>query len=212
MITLGMKGRKWEIFSSAMDLFDQNGFESTTMNDIAAANDITAASIYNYFTSKDALLGLMFQFYHANLLQSGPVLEKILDVIDEKSPKELLFLSMSYYSEELQPYMDKIFSIALMQANKDKTAYDVVWKYHFDQVRTYLNILLQTLIQMKRIEPLDIDSFIEIFNSFAFCAVLKNRSIGPVGMEKWLNGLDMIFSFIKELPADTSQGCDIVRV
>jgi len=45
-----------EIIHAAADILRQNGYEATTMKDIAARVDLTAASLYHHFRSKDFLL------------------------------------------------------------------------------------------------------------------------------------------------------------
>ena len=42
---------------AALELFSQNGFDATTMRDLAAFAGIKAPAIYNHFSSKEALLG-----------------------------------------------------------------------------------------------------------------------------------------------------------
>jgi AcrR family transcriptional regulator len=45
-----------EILHAAADVLRRNGYEATTMKDIAAAVNLTAASLYHHFENKDALL------------------------------------------------------------------------------------------------------------------------------------------------------------
>jgi AcrR family transcriptional regulator len=45
-----------EILLAAADVLQRNGYESTTMKDIAAAVNLTAASLYHHFRNKDTLL------------------------------------------------------------------------------------------------------------------------------------------------------------
>ena len=45
-----------EIIMAAADVLHRNGYEATTMKDIAAEVDLTAASLYHHFRNKDALL------------------------------------------------------------------------------------------------------------------------------------------------------------
>ncbi len=44
------------ILLAAADVLQRNGYEATTMKDIAAAVNLTAASLYHHFRNKDALL------------------------------------------------------------------------------------------------------------------------------------------------------------
>jgi AcrR family transcriptional regulator len=45
-----------DIILAAADVLQRNGYEATTMKDIAAAVKLTAASLYHHFRNKDALL------------------------------------------------------------------------------------------------------------------------------------------------------------
>lgn len=45
-----------DIITAAADVLRRNGYEATTMKDIAAQVNLTAASLYHHFTNKDALL------------------------------------------------------------------------------------------------------------------------------------------------------------
>ena len=45
-----------EIIAAAADVLRHNGYEATTMKDIAAAVNLTAASLYHHFKNKDYLL------------------------------------------------------------------------------------------------------------------------------------------------------------
>ena len=51
--------RRMRIYGVAMDLFRTQGFERTTVNQIAEAADIVPATFFNHFQSKSALLGQM---------------------------------------------------------------------------------------------------------------------------------------------------------
>ena len=45
-----------DIIGAAADVLRRNGYEATTMKDIAAAVNLTAASLYHHFRNKDTLL------------------------------------------------------------------------------------------------------------------------------------------------------------
>ncbi|MDJ0663766.1 MAG: TetR/AcrR family transcriptional regulator [Acidimicrobiia bacterium] len=57
----GLRDRKkreqrHRIIQAAATLFTEHGLDATTMDDIAAAADVSVATVYNYFGSKSALL------------------------------------------------------------------------------------------------------------------------------------------------------------
>lgn len=69
-----------EIIAAAADVLARRGYETATMKDIAAAVNMTAASLYHHFRSKDALLlavlemGLAFAISRIEPIASAPKL------------------------------------------------------------------------------------------------------------------------------------------
>ena len=57
------------IYEVARDLFTKQGFETTTVDEIAQVADVAPATFFNHFQSKQALLGLMtgevFEYLHS---------------------------------------------------------------------------------------------------------------------------------------------------
>ncbi len=51
--------RRLRIYDAAVDLFRSQGFERTTVNQIAEAADIVPATFFNHFQNKNALMGQM---------------------------------------------------------------------------------------------------------------------------------------------------------
>jgi AcrR family transcriptional regulator len=61
--------RKAQIVDTAAELFDQGGFSSTTMEDIAARLGIGKTTLYHYFTSKDEILFAIHETFIDLLLE-----------------------------------------------------------------------------------------------------------------------------------------------
>ncbi len=60
-MTDGLRDRKKKeaqrrIVAAAAKLFDQNGIDATTMDDVATAAEVSVATVYNYFGTKGVLL------------------------------------------------------------------------------------------------------------------------------------------------------------
>jgi AcrR family transcriptional regulator len=66
------------ILDTAEALFAERGFAGTAVRDIASAIDLTAASLYNHFSGKDAL--------YAAVLERG--LRPLIDVLENLSGRE----------------------------------------------------------------------------------------------------------------------------
>jgi AcrR family transcriptional regulator len=60
-ITEAAKNRKNEIIEGAMKLFAQNGYYSTSLNDVAGRIGVTKATLYYYFRSKEEILGAVLE-------------------------------------------------------------------------------------------------------------------------------------------------------
>ena len=45
-----------EIVEAALDLFEKNGFDSTTINDVAAAADVSPRTVFRHFATKEDLV------------------------------------------------------------------------------------------------------------------------------------------------------------
>ncbi len=78
-----------EIIMAAAEVLRRNGYEATTMKDIAAEVNLTAASLYHHFRNKDALLlavlegGIehVIQQLEPVALEKKPVVEKLKRMI-----------------------------------------------------------------------------------------------------------------------------------
>jgi AcrR family transcriptional regulator len=63
------------ILAAAIDLFRRQGFETTTMREIAAAAEVATGAAYYYFDSKDAIV---LAFYGQAQDEMAPLLEEAL--------------------------------------------------------------------------------------------------------------------------------------
>jgi len=77
----------------AFDLFDQQGFSATTMEDIARASGVSRPTLFRYFASKGAILWFHYEErtcgFRALLFASAPELP-ILDAVFETFLQQLL--------------------------------------------------------------------------------------------------------------------------
>ncbi|MEW4369675.1 TetR/AcrR family transcriptional regulator [Paenibacillus kandeliae] len=53
--------KRAQIVEAALELFAQQGFDATTVPEIATRAEVGAGTIYRYFSSKEALLNALFQ-------------------------------------------------------------------------------------------------------------------------------------------------------
>lgn len=65
-----------DIISAAADVLRENGYDATTMKDIAARVNLTAASLYHHFKNKDFLLLAVLEIGLSHVIQQiEPIIE-----------------------------------------------------------------------------------------------------------------------------------------
>lgn len=97
------------IFERALELFRENGFEATTMQDVAAHADVAKSAAYYYFPSKEAIIQAYYEMVQA---EQERVCEEAF--AREKSLKERLKVAMRS---------------KLDQVNEDRKLLGVVFRY-----------------------------------------------------------------------------------
>ncbi|MFC3886219.1 TetR/AcrR family transcriptional regulator [Bacillus songklensis] len=71
-----MSDKHTRIIETAMKLFSQKGYHSTSIQEIAENSGIAKGSIYNYFSSKEHLFMSIFKHYHDRLFSKFSQVEE----------------------------------------------------------------------------------------------------------------------------------------
>jgi AcrR family transcriptional regulator len=82
---------KERIFKAALKLFKANGFEATTIDDIAEEADVAKGTFFNYFPRKEAVLGYLGAMWieeaeqraETILQEPGPAQARIIEMLAE---------------------------------------------------------------------------------------------------------------------------------
>ncbi len=80
------------IIRVAMDLFKRQGFDSTTMEQIAAEADIAKKTLYNHFAVKEAIIS---EYIHRAFKQEAPAIIKLLQELPDTRSRLITVLRMS---------------------------------------------------------------------------------------------------------------------
>jgi AcrR family transcriptional regulator len=103
------EARREDIEQAALKCFASNGYHATTISHIAKEAGISKGLMYNYFTSKDELLSVLFLKFSEEIMQrldpdnnqfiddreAGEFVDKYLDFIEEKREYCKLFIQIS---------------------------------------------------------------------------------------------------------------------
>ena len=85
-ITKEPEVRKQEILDTALKLFGENGYEKTSITDIAKAIGVAQGLCYRYFPSKEALFDSAIEQY-ADVLVERQIIEDMPATMEQKDTK-----------------------------------------------------------------------------------------------------------------------------
>lgn len=187
---------KWKIFITAVRMFSDFGYEKTSMRDIAKEVGIKPASLYNHFESKDDILMHIYEFYGYNMQKIMPDMDKILKDAETEDIYSVLKQTDIHFDPDAQNLMDRIVVILGTERRTDKRSEELIQKHQYESVKNTFYQLLNKLIDLGRIEPIDIETFVFLYYNFAHGASLRGCSNNPVGLKEWESCLDMIYSLI----------------
>jgi AcrR family transcriptional regulator len=188
---------KEKILHAAVRLFADIGYEKVSMRDIAKAVGIKAASIYNHYPSKRELLKSMYAFYAHQQRLAAPDVEHLLQLA-ENEPVQTVLMQLDYrFPAELEETMSRIFIIASHGVCIDKDSASFLQEHFFHFLQSFSKPLIKRLIELGRIEAIDVDAFVNLASYYAFSAAMLNQSRMKVSLEQWRSGLGMLFSLLK---------------
>ena len=188
---------KEKILFTAVKLFSDKGYENVSMHDIAKMVNIKAASIYNHFPSKHGIRKSMYVFYAQQQQLAAPTLESLLYLVDIE-PVQNVLMKLDYrFPPDLQDMLNRILIIASHGICIDEDSESFIHEHLFKFSKSLLLPLVNRMIELKRIEPIDAEAFSYLVTSYAFSAVILSQSRMKIRKEQCHSGLAMIFSLLK---------------
>jgi len=193
-------GTREKIIKAAIFLFSDKGYSKTSVRDIAKEVMIKPASLYSHFTSKEEILHTLYDRYLENQNNTQlPDINDLLKQVETMHPMEVLKKVNLRYISEATASMSRIAIIGFMEWKTDKKSEEFFKKAMIDLADNLMRPLLEKMLELKKIEPLNIDAFICLVSSLAFSAVLRNHSAHPLSLDNCDAALRMVFSLIKTI-------------
>ncbi|MDR2197143.1 MAG: TetR/AcrR family transcriptional regulator [Coriobacteriales bacterium] len=188
---------KGRILKAALALFSTDGFDATSMRAIAKAVGINVGSIYNHFDSKEAILYRLYEYYAEQHRKARPQLDELLKLVETQSPQKV-FETLEYgYPPEVSENISRVFMIASRRVNTDPISIQFIRENLFDDGEELIIPVLDKMMELGRIEPIDSRLFAEILIYHSFCAASYSNTPFRIQPENWRVSRKLIFSLIR---------------
>jgi AcrR family transcriptional regulator len=188
---------KDRIMDAAIVLFSDRGYDNVSMRDIASKVGIKAASIYNHFPSKRDILKSMYGFFASENIRPAPALKELLSLA-ETAPVALIFRKMEYYHPApLQEKLNRILLTASHRISLDENSEVFIREHFFKPSLEIIVMLMNRLIELERIEPIDTEVFSRIAMYYSYSVQVFQRTTMKISRQNWRSSLRMLFSIIK---------------
>ena len=131
------RNTKGRIIESAWELFYEQGYENTTIDDIVEHSETSKGSFYHYFDSKDSLLSSLSYLFDKKYEELTPSLENYSSCVDK----------LIYLNHELFLMIENRVSLDLLARLLSTQLITTGEKHLLDQDSTYYRLLRKIIIE-----------------------------------------------------------------
>jgi hypothetical protein len=139
----------------------------------------------------------MFKFYYQEHQAAFPDMEKLLSMVETEPILEVIANMSYHFPPEIQGKMDRILLIASQRISLDKDCELFIREHFFEPLIKLLSLILNRAVELGRLEPFDIDSFVRLATFYAFSAAELNSTVMQTSLEQWKSSLEMLYSLLK---------------
>ena len=154
------RNTKNRIVTAAWELFYEQGYRETTIDDIVERSETSKGSFYHYFEGKDALLTSLSYLFD----------EKYKELTEQMDPAMHSFDKLMYLNREVFLMIENSISLELLARMYSTQLITRGERHLLDQNRLYYRLLRQIVQEgQKRGELRDDLSVNEIVKTYALC-------------------------------------------
>ncbi|MEG8239462.1 MULTISPECIES: TetR/AcrR family transcriptional regulator [Acinetobacter] len=136
--------KKEDIINTALDLFNQIGYNATGVDKIIAESNVAKMTFYKYFPSKESLI--MECLHHRNINIQNSIYEK-LNLHPDAEPLERIHLIFNWYIDWInsENFNGCLFKKAFIEVSKQYTSIREPFQEYTNWLINLLNSLLVEL-------------------------------------------------------------------
>jgi len=199
MAGLNKNATKDKILITAAKMFSERGYDKVTTRQIAKAVGINSASIYHHFVSKEEILKNLYGYYSEQIRKERPDLDYLLKLAETEPPHEVLMKSEFHFDEEKLVILDSILVTAARMIVSDPESERFIKENIFDSIKNTLEPLLARMIELEKIKPFDIKTFLDILSHYCFSAAALNNSPFRQNVKEYRAAMAYLYSAIVPL-------------
>jgi len=190
-------GTKRRIIETAILLFSEKSYSKVSTRDIAKAVEIRPASLYSHFKSKADILEQIYKLYEDKAKTISPDMINLLSLARTTHPHELLKRAQYFFDPADQELMDRIVLIASIESRTDEKSAAFIERNLLGKTSAITRSLLKRMLQLGRIEPMDIDAYVTIVTNLHYSTAIRNFSNNPVSLDEWLRANEFLTEIVK---------------
>ncbi len=153
-----------KIISAAWELFYENGYDNTTVDDIVERSGTSKGSFYHYFTGKDSLLSSLSTLFD----------EKYQSLMEEMPSELNSFEKLLYLNQELFFMIENSVSLELLARLLSTQLTTSSEKHLMDHNRLYFRLLRRICIEGQQDGSLRKDISV---NEMVRCYAIQERGL-----------------------------------
>ena len=154
------RNTKGRIISAAWELFYEQGYDDTTVEEIIEKSQTSKGSFYHYFEGKDALLGSLSILFDEKY-------DELMEVMDKNMNS---FNKLMFLNKELFKMVENSISLDLLARLYSSQLVTRGDRHLLDHNRTYFKVLCQIVVEgQSRGQITEKASVNEIVNVYAMC-------------------------------------------
>ena len=188
---------KNKILLISIKLFSQYGYNEVSMREIAVAVGIKASSIYNHFDSKQSILEAIYAFYDEQWKAAQPNIDDLLLMAETEPPDKVMHYVHFDWKPELQQVMDQIYVIASREAMIHHENIEQIKDLVMDRVKHIPRLLLNRMLELERIEPIDVEAFVTILSLVTHSSTALNHTPLNIDIDTRARCWSMLMSIVK---------------
>lgn len=170
---LGEKPTRDRILEAAVDLFSSQGYDRTSMRELAVAVRLTESAVYRHFPSKDAVLAAILAY------TEGEVFSPLPEPRPEHGSifRQLLLAPIAVMLGD--PFLSKVMRIMYAEMLRDESLRAYYKSEFVERANRVLEGIFKKEIEEGRLRDCDVKSLAVVFNSFRSEWAFQNFLLQP---------------------------------